>query len=525
MSHCIHYEYVKHDGEAFFTVILLPEAEGKFPVVVCRSPYVKNAVGMTEDAVAQAYYGSMRSWLARGYAVAYQHCRGQGKSTGAFVPYVHEREDGLAFQAWIRKQPFYNGEMFLLGASYTASLHYATAPFEKDIKGAVLEVQDSERYRLWYRGGQMRKGHANWHFGLYKDKCGLKKEFSMRSFSDLPLAGLSERVLGDRAEDFEQMLEAADPSHAFWRTRFGGFDAKDAVTDANIPILLTTGYNDFYVGGVFRMWERMSERTKKQCALLVSPYNHGDGYHREFGLAFPQGQRREAFGADYPIDWFDHIREGHPLPYQKGEITYYRTFENRWEGDFYGTPTAPVTLPLGDGTVSLDYDPMEPPAFREEGLLGESFAGRADVVSVVTAPFERDTFVKGQMQVSLAVESDRPDTSFYVRICLKKDEYTYVLRHDITSLGYAVGAYRPHDAVTLDFRFDEYAFLVKAGECLRLDIASTDNNTYVCHTNQKGAYAWQTETVRAKNKIHLGKSKLILPVEQACGQDPYKERR
>ena len=86
------------------------------------------------------------------------------------MPYINEREDGLAFREWIRKQPFYNGEMFLMGASYTSSLHYATAPFEKDIKGAAFSVQDSERYRLWYRNGQMRKGHANWHFGLYKEK-------------------------------------------------------------------------------------------------------------------------------------------------------------------------------------------------------------------------------------------------------------------------------------------------------------------------------------------------------------------
>ena len=137
-----------------------------------------------------------------------------------------------------------------MGGSYTASLHYSTAPFEKDIIGAVFDVQDSERYRLWYRNGQMRRGHANWHFNLYKDKCGLNKTHSMESFSQLPLEGLSERVLGDRAEDFEQMLYGCRYEHPFWQTRFGGCEARDAVKDANIPILLTTGYNDFYIGGM-----------------------------------------------------------------------------------------------------------------------------------------------------------------------------------------------------------------------------------------------------------------------------------
>ena len=172
MEHYIESLYLRHGDEDFFTVVLLPERNGKFPTVVCRSPYVKNTVDMAEDEIAREYYAKMSRWLDRGYAVLFQHCRGQGKSTGAFVPYVCEREDGLAFREWIRSQPFYNGEMFLLGYSYSSSLQYATAPFEKDVKGAVLEAQDCERYRLWYRNGQMRKGHANWHFGLYKDKCG-----------------------------------------------------------------------------------------------------------------------------------------------------------------------------------------------------------------------------------------------------------------------------------------------------------------------------------------------------------------
>ena len=161
MPRDLQYLYLPFDGERFFTMVLLPEKAGRFPTVVCRSPYVKGTCEMDEDAVLQAYSESMSRWLDRGYAVVFQHCRGQGKSTGAFVPYVHEREDGLALRAWIREQSFYNGELLLHGASYTASLHYATAPFEADVKAAVFEVQDSERYRLWYRNGQMRRGHAN----------------------------------------------------------------------------------------------------------------------------------------------------------------------------------------------------------------------------------------------------------------------------------------------------------------------------------------------------------------------------
>ena len=513
MEHYVYYEYVELNREKLFTIVLLPEKGGRFPIVVCRSPYVKRTVGMHEEEIMQEYYNGMKLWLDRGYAIVFQHCRGQGKSTGAFVPYVHEREDGLALRRWIRSQPFYKGEIFLMGGSYTASLHYATAPFESDIKGAVFEVQDSERYRLWYRNGQMRKGHANWHFALYKDKCGLNKKFSMASFSELPLKGLSKRVLGDNADDFEQMLEAERPSHEFWRTRFGGFDAKDAVTNTDIPVLLTTGYNDFYVGGVFKMWQCMSEKTKKNCAVLVSPYNHGDGYNKEYGIEFPTGQKKQAFGDDYPIAWFDNIRKGTPTPCKKGVITYYRAFENVWESDFFKSETKPLTITLGSGELCFEYNPLYPPSFREEGLISEDLNDRADVLSILTPELESDTFVKGQMKLTLAFESNAPDTSVYVRISIKKPEYTYVLRHDITSLCYQLGDYKKNSIAVLNFCFDEYAFLIKKGECLQIDISSTDSNTYVCHTNKKGEYYLQTETAIAKNKVHLDKSYLTLPIE------------
>ena len=231
-------------------------------------------------------------------------------------------------------------------------------------------------------------------------------------------------------------------------------------------------------------------------------------------MPFRDGKREQFFGKDYPIAWFDHIRTGSLLPFEKGVVTYYRTFEERWEGDFYKIPTRPLTLSLGRGILTFSYDPASPPAFRGEGLLAEELAGRADVVSIFTPPFERDAFIKGQMRVSLAVESDCRDTSFYVRISIKKQAYTYVLRHDITSLCHQLGDYTAGDVVELSFCFDEYAFLVKEGECLQIDISATDQSTYVCHTNKKGAYALQANTVKANNKIYLDRSWLILPVEE-----------
>ncbi len=336
----------------------------------------------------------------------------------------------------------------------------------------------------------------------------------MMSFSERPLKDLSERVLNDRAEDFEQMLAAQFPSDEFWNTRFGGNDARTAVIEANIPILLTTGYNDFYVGGMFSMWNSMSESAKKKCAMLVSPYNHGDGFSKEEGLHFLNGKRSEQFGNTYPIDWFDNIRKGALLPFKKGVITYYRAFENRWESDFYAKGTKQISTSLGEGVVSFQYNPVAPPCFSVEGTFSKESDFGQDFIRVLTKPFDKDIFVKGKMRAKLMVSSNCEDSSFYIRISLKSSNYTYVLRHDITSLCFQHGNYIKNDVVELNFCFDEYAFLLKKGEQLQIDIAATDNNTYVAHTNKRGEYYLQTDTELATNTVCLEKSFLYLPIEK-----------
>ena len=109
--------YIEYEAARLFTAVLLPQKEGRFPTVIFRTPYVQSMANRSDDEVEENALKIHMRWLERGYAVVFQHCRGQGKSTGAFVPYIHEREDGRMLREWIRKQPFYNGEIFLCGAS------------------------------------------------------------------------------------------------------------------------------------------------------------------------------------------------------------------------------------------------------------------------------------------------------------------------------------------------------------------------------------------------------------------------
>ena len=66
----------------------------------------------------------------------------------------------------------------------------------------------------------------------------------------------------------------------------------------------------------------------------------------------------------------------------------------------------------------------------------------------------------------------------------------------------------------MDFSFDEHAFVVHAGEKLRIDISSSAFPHYVPHTNQKGLFSEQAVAVAAQNTVHLAQSWIELPVAE-----------
>lgn len=522
MKYVADYCYVDSKETKLFTVVLLPNATDKFPVVIVRNPYVDKFENEKEENIAIEYLNENKEWLNRGYAVVIQHCRGRGKSEGDCIPYINEKEDGLNLQEWIRKQSFYNGEIFLKGVSYLTSVHYATAPFADDIKGAVFGVQDSERYNICYRNGFLKKAlHGSWYVKMYKAKSHMKKNYTIGSFDMLPMKDFTKTVFGESAEDFDEMLKAPNPDHEFWKTRFGGNDARNATNNVKFPVLFTTGFYDIYTGGIFDMWGKMSEKSRNMSALVVSPYDHSDGCDSQNSIVFPSGKKAEKFGKLYEIEWFDFIRGKNQSPFKTGEITYYNLFKNCWQTDKFLDSKDCMDIALGDSEVSYVYNPYDAPTFK--GGLSANFGGtvfqdkpnsRHDIIYVYTDPFEEDVCVKGKMSAKLTVKSDCEDTCFYIRLSIEKEGGDYGLRDDITSLCYQLREYKPDSVVELKFDFDEHAFLIKKGERLRIDISSADNEHYVRHTNQKGLYSEQTTAKIAHNTVYLQKSFLSLPVDK-----------
>ncbi|MBR6604063.1 MAG: CocE/NonD family hydrolase [Clostridia bacterium] len=508
----------ENDNVKLFTVICLPEENGKFPTVIYRKPYVDKEELMSEEEICKIKSEEFAKWLSHGYAVVFQHCRGRGKSSGDCIPYIYEREDSLLLRSWIREQPFYNGELYLCGRSYTSSVHFVAAPFEDDIKGAVLEAQDCERYNCNYRNGFFKMGlHGGWYVRMYKKKSNLKKSFVEDFCKMLPLSDFSKTVFSECAEDFDESLRHPDRNAPFWNTRLGGGEAHDAIKHANIPILLVTGFYDIHLGGIFNMWNGLDDDTKSKSALVVHPFEHsGNGKNQP--VNFTNGYIRNEFG-NYDIRWIDSIRNNGNAPFETGKVTYYKLFDGKWCCDKFDDANETLRFSLGSGSVTYKYNPYAPATFK--GGLNANFGGTAwqdapnsryDIISLYTLEFSEDVFIKGKIKAKLNVRSDCEDTCFYIRLSLCKFEGDYGLRDDINKISNFDPNYTPNDKLEMSFSFDEHAFMIHKGEKLRIDISSSAFPQYVPHTNQKGLFSTQTTAKIANNTVLLDESYIELPV-------------
>src|SRR5262249_2663721 len=88
------------DGVKLGTDVYRPDARGKHPAILIRTPYKKDMQG-----IEAKYYAR------RGYVVAVQDCRGRFSSEGVWEPFLNEGKDGFDAIEWLAKQLYCDGKV------------------------------------------------------------------------------------------------------------------------------------------------------------------------------------------------------------------------------------------------------------------------------------------------------------------------------------------------------------------------------------------------------------------------------
>ena len=149
------------DGVKLYATVFRPDAPGKFPVILVRSPYNKERYGK----------GPFPSFaVQKGYVVVYQDVRGRYSSEGEFLPYAQEINDGYDAVEWAAALPYSNGKVGTQGCSYLGAVQWQLATAAPPHLVAIFpQCTFANGRHFIYYGGAFSLGWISWLNGRTHD--------------------------------------------------------------------------------------------------------------------------------------------------------------------------------------------------------------------------------------------------------------------------------------------------------------------------------------------------------------------
>jgi len=320
------------DGVRLATDVYRPPGPGPFPAILERTPYDKSAPSRSERTAAVAAPRTREEvaayFVAHGYAVVYQDCRGRYRSEGRFTKYLSEAEDGYDTLAWLVTQPWCNGRVATMGLSYAAHTQMALGCL--GAPGLAAQFLDCGGFSNAYRSGIRHGGafdlkQASW---AYRNALADARDPAVRTaleaqdiaawFARMPTRpwrrGDSPLAAAPEYEDylFEQWSHGTFGD--FWRQP-GIYAEGFWDRYADVPMVHLSGWYDPYARTAVENYLGLSRRNRGPVQLILGPWTHGDRSltHAgavEFGpAAAVDGNLAEDFFA-LRIRWFDRWVRG-----------------------------------------------------------------------------------------------------------------------------------------------------------------------------------------------------------------------
>src|SRR5467141_2884229 len=146
------------DGVTLRADVYRPKAEGKYPVLLVRTPYDK-----------QWSSGFGHKAATRGYVVIAQDVRGRFESEGEWYSFKNESQDGYDTIEWAAALPYSNGKGGMFGGSYVGATQFLAAIAKPPhLVGVCPNVTAANYHDGWtYQGGAFEKWfNESWATGL-----------------------------------------------------------------------------------------------------------------------------------------------------------------------------------------------------------------------------------------------------------------------------------------------------------------------------------------------------------------------
>ena len=540
------------DGTVLRADLYRPDAPGKFPVLLQRTPYSKSGEAHEEQG---------HRFAERGYVVVQQDVRGRYASDGELLPGFYsadhkDSEDGYDTVEWAAALPWSTGKVGTFGGSYNGwtqwELAHTRPPhlaamipsaiaadlLDREMPGvlrlgrvlwwSVNTLAPDSRRRLGDTSGPQTPEEAQ---ALYLERDRSKWLWY------LPLMEIPDEVLSGVGKHWRRWLQDHASDH------FGFLERHH---DVRVPALTTTGWYDQQIGAIKHftgMREHgMIEEARKGQRLIVGPWSHTTDFsssrvgEMDFG---PEAVRDFFQIAD---DWFGRWLKGESTGVDEWPpVQLFVMGSNTWRGesewplsrtnytDYYlHGGGALSTEPPGEETPDeFIYDPRDPvmtlysPPGQQEPHDQRALDGRQDILVYQTPPLDEPVEVTGPLTVKLWAASSARDTDFVVKLMdVWPDGFAQELCYGIVRARYresldSPSLIEPGRAYEYTLQVNPTSNLFQRGHRIRVDVSSSDFPNFDRNHNTGGDdYAEATLVTARQTVFHDGQrpSRVVLPV-------------
>jgi len=507
------------DGVTLRADVYRPRADGKFPVLLERTPYNKH--GEIEFGLKAA---------ARGYVVIVQDVRGRFASEGEWYTFKHESPDGYDTVEWAAALPYSDGRVGMFGGSYVgATQMLAAIAHPPHLAGICPYVTASNYHSNWtYQGGAFEQWfNQSWTSGLAQNTFERNVSDRMnatRGMWQLPLGSYA--LFNDLADGGVPVSSKslapyfidwlAHPSEdAYWKQ----WSIEAHFSEIAVPQLTIAAWYDIFQDGSLRNYVGVKTHGATDAArrgqhLLVVVGGHSGDGPKIGELDFGSDSRFDYDSA--ALAWYDYLfksarnefagkpvkifvmganqwREEDDWPLARAQATKYFLHSNGRANSLRGngtlTTVAPGTTEASDQYV---YDPANPaptiggplccdgahlpPGPRDQ----RSVEGRDDVLVYSTPPLASDLEVTGPVRLELYAKSSAVDTDFTAKLVdLWPNGFAQNLTDGILRTRYRSSQEKPElmtpgQIYKLTIEVWSTSNVFKKGHAVRLDVSSSN---------------------------------------------------
>ena len=419
------------------------DAGNRYPVILTRTPYLK----ANERIIETGKY-----FAERGYVFVAMDVRGRGDSDGQFVPYFNEGIDGYDAIEWCAAQPWSNGNVGTIGASYPGRIQWLAALHQPPhLRTMIVLVTPSDPF-VETPTGLPAPMHLCWlHLVSGRVVQPMESVDWMQVYEHLPLLTMDERA-GRHSQHWRKDIEHSRLDD-YWeplcyQTKFNR---------VNVPVLHISGwYDDEQIGTplnyIGMTQHAATPHARSNQRLLMGPWGHVTNKEAKIGevdfgmqalidlrgeqahwfdrwLKDSAGETTEAQPQDAPVRIFvmgaNEWRDEREWPLARTQWTPYYLHSGGSANSRFGDGTLSTTKPTTqESPDNYRYDPARPVPFITEPTSSQiggpddysAIERRDDVLVYMTSILTEDTEVTGPVRVELYASSSAPDTDFTAKL-------------------------------------------------------------------------------------------------------------